>query len=71
MTIGFIGLGIMGRPMVSNLLKAGYYVVVHDTNPAARRPNILESARSRADPAPRRRRAVRRRHHHAARWTRR
>ena len=28
-TLGFIGLGIMGRPMVHNLLKAGYTVHVH------------------------------------------
>ena len=28
-TIGFIGLGLMGRPMAKNLLKAGYPVVVH------------------------------------------
>ena len=28
-TIGFIGLGIMGRPMAKNLLKAGYSLVVH------------------------------------------
>jgi 2-hydroxy-3-oxopropionate reductase len=27
--IGFIGLGIMGRPMAKNLLKAGYSLVVH------------------------------------------
>jgi len=27
--IGFIGLGIMGRPMARNLLKAGYPLVVH------------------------------------------
>jgi len=27
--IGFIGLGIMGRPMAQNLLKAGYPLVVH------------------------------------------
>lgn len=30
--IGFIGLGIMGRPMAKNLLKAGYQLVVHDKN---------------------------------------
>ncbi len=30
MKIGFIGLGIMGKPMVRNLLKGGYSVVVHD-----------------------------------------
>ena len=28
-TVGFIGLGIMGRPMAKNLLKAGYPLVVH------------------------------------------
>ena len=28
--VGFIGLGIMGRPMAKNLLKAGYSLVVHD-----------------------------------------
>ncbi len=30
MKIGFIGLGIMGKPMVRNLLKAGHEVVVYD-----------------------------------------
>jgi 2-hydroxy-3-oxopropionate reductase len=34
MKIGFIGLGIMGKPMVRNLLKGGYSVVVHDITPA-------------------------------------
>ncbi len=29
-TIGFIGLGIMGRPMAHNLLKAGFPLVVHN-----------------------------------------
>ncbi len=28
--IGFIGLGIMGRPMAHNLLKAGYALVIHN-----------------------------------------
>lgn len=28
-TIGFIGLGIMGRPMLRNLLKAGHTVIAH------------------------------------------
>jgi 2-hydroxy-3-oxopropionate reductase len=32
--IGFIGLGIMGRPMARNLLKAGYSLVVYDMFPA-------------------------------------
>jgi 2-hydroxy-3-oxopropionate reductase len=30
MRVGFIGLGIMGRPMAKNLLKAGYALVVYD-----------------------------------------
>ncbi|MDR3433226.1 MAG: 2-hydroxy-3-oxopropionate reductase [Rouxiella aceris] len=35
MKIGFIGLGIMGKPMSKNLLKAGYSLVVLDNNPVA------------------------------------
>jgi 2-hydroxy-3-oxopropionate reductase len=31
-TIGFVGLGIMGKPMARHLLKAGYPLVVHDLN---------------------------------------
>ena len=34
-TVGFIGLGIMGRPMARNLLKAGYPLVVHNRSRAA------------------------------------
>jgi 2-hydroxy-3-oxopropionate reductase len=30
MIIGFIGLGIMGRPMAKNLINAGYKLVVYD-----------------------------------------
>jgi len=30
--IGFIGLGIMGKPMAKNLLKAGYQLTVYDIN---------------------------------------
>jgi 2-hydroxy-3-oxopropionate reductase len=30
MTIGFIGIGIMGRPMAKNLIKAGYKLIVYD-----------------------------------------
>jgi len=35
MKIGFIGLGIMGRPMAKNLLKAGYELTVFDFNAEA------------------------------------
>lgn len=30
--VGFIGLGIMGKPMSKNLIKAGYSLVVLDRN---------------------------------------
>ncbi len=33
--IGFIGLGLMGRPMAKNLLKRGYAVVAHNRSQAA------------------------------------
>ncbi len=32
--VGFIGLGVMGRPMARNLLKAGYSLVVHSRTPS-------------------------------------
>ena len=35
MKIGFIGLGIMGKPMAKNLLKAGYQLLVSDLNEKA------------------------------------
>ncbi|MDO9638319.1 MAG: NAD(P)-binding domain-containing protein [Pseudotabrizicola sp.] len=33
--IGFIGLGRMGRPMASNLIKKGFELIVHDVNAEA------------------------------------
>ena len=35
MKVGFIGLGIMGKPMSKNLIKAGHELVVRDFNQAA------------------------------------
>jgi len=32
-TVGFIGLGVMGRPMARNLLKRGFAVVAHSRSP--------------------------------------
>src|SRR5580698_9356063 len=32
-TVGFVGLGIMGRPMLKNLLKAGHTVIAYGRNP--------------------------------------
>lgn len=35
MKVGFVGIGIMGKPMAKNLIKAGYALVVYDKNNAA------------------------------------
>jgi len=35
MQVGFIGLGIMGKPMAKNLLKAGYKLKVYDITRAS------------------------------------
>ena len=32
--IGFVGLGIMGKPMAKNLIDAGYSLIVFDINQA-------------------------------------
>ena len=34
-TIGFIGLGLMGKPMAINLIKAGYSVIVYNRSKPA------------------------------------
>lgn len=47
MKIGWIGLGIMGKPMAKNLLKAGYRPVVYDLNADA----VRELAACGAEPA--------------------
>jgi 2-hydroxy-3-oxopropionate reductase len=41
LVLGFIGLGIMGKPMVRNLLRGGHVVHVHSINPA----DVAESVR--------------------------
>ena len=50
MKIGFIGLGIMGKPMSKNLLKAGYELVVLDTNQATVDELVAAGAQSAANP---------------------
>ncbi len=42
--IGFIGVGIMGRPMAKHLLEAGYALVVHDLNREAARELVAAGA---------------------------
>lgn len=48
--VGFIGLGIMGRPMTLNLLKAGYKVTVYDINKEAVEKLVAEGAKGAASP---------------------
>ena len=42
--LGFIGVGMMGKPMAQNLLKAGYEVTVLDLNAAAVEELVGEGA---------------------------
>src|SRR5260370_3674147 len=43
-TIGFIGLGIMGKPMAYNLMKAGYELVISNRNPVPANELAAEGA---------------------------
>ena len=43
---GFVGLGIMGKPMAKNLLKAGYQLVVYDINQDAVQEVVAAGAKS-------------------------
>src|SRR5258708_39520144 len=42
--VGFISVGVMGRPMVSNLLKAGFPCTIYDINPAPIEALVAEGA---------------------------
>ncbi|WP_094607808.1 2-hydroxy-3-oxopropionate reductase [Sporomusa silvacetica DSM 10669] len=48
MKIGFIGLGIMGKPMSKNLIKAGYDLIVVDKNQSAVDEVVAAGAKSAA-----------------------
>jgi len=50
-TLGFIGLGMMGGPMATNLLKAGHAVLALDTNKAALDAVVAAGARAMNSPA--------------------
>lgn len=49
-TIGFLGLGIMGRPMALNLRQAGYGLVVYNRTPARIEPLLEAGAEAAASP---------------------
>ena len=42
--IGFVGLGIMGKPMARNLMKAGYELSVYDLFPGPVDELVAEGA---------------------------
>lgn len=46
MKIGLIGLGIMGKPMAQNMLKAGYDLTVNDLNQAAIAEVVAKGAKA-------------------------
>jgi 2-hydroxy-3-oxopropionate reductase len=58
-TVGFIGLGLMGRPMAKNLLKAGFPLVVHSRSPAPVEDLVSHGAQRADSPADAARRATR------------
>ena len=49
--IGFIGLGVMGRPMAGHLLAAGYQLTVHNRSRAAVDDLVAAGAQARTSPA--------------------
>jgi 2-hydroxy-3-oxopropionate reductase len=49
-TVGFIGLGIMGKPMAKNLMEAGYELVVHNRSPEKAEELAAEGATAAGSP---------------------
>src|SRR5438105_514826 len=50
-TVGFIGLGVMGKPMARNLIKAGHALVVHNRSRGAVDELTAAGAAAAASPA--------------------
>ena len=48
--IGFIGLGIMGKPMAGHLMAAGHKLVVHDVNREPVKDLVSKGAREAFSP---------------------
>lgn len=49
-TLGYIGLGLMGKPMARNLMKAGFKLVVHNRSREAVDELLAEGARAAGSP---------------------
>jgi 2-hydroxy-3-oxopropionate reductase len=58
MQLGFIGLGVMGRPMALHLLRAGHSLAVWARRQAASQPLLAAGAQACASPAESRRAEV-------------
>jgi 2-hydroxy-3-oxopropionate reductase len=50
-TVGYIGLGLMGKPMARNILKAGYPLVVHNRSRESVNELVAEGAEEAFSPA--------------------
>ncbi len=50
-SLGFIGLGVMGKPMAKNLLAAGYELTVHSRSPGPVEELVAAGARAAGSPA--------------------
>ena len=50
-TVGYIGLGLMGKSVARNILRAGFPLVVHNRSQAAVQELVSEGARSAGSPA--------------------
>ena len=51
LTVGYIGLGLMGKPMARNILKAGFPLVVHNRSRQAVNELVAEGARQSFSPS--------------------
>jgi 2-hydroxy-3-oxopropionate reductase len=49
--VGYIGLGLMGKSIARNIMKAGFPVVVHNRSQAAVDELVAEGATSASSPA--------------------
>src|SRR5438045_9006757 len=53
MQIGFIGIGVMGRPMALHLLKAGHHVTIFARHPEKAEVQEVLNAGAKSAPSPR------------------
>ena len=53
MQVGFIGIGVMGRPMTLNLLKAEHHVTIYARHPEKSEVQEVISAGAKLAPSPR------------------